>query len=72
LNFEARLHQLESNYRTGLSATVVEKANYLALAGDLRGMPSDLIHNRRARVVGVCDCNPLLAHWRKHTLSRSR
>lgn len=36
MNIEAQLRQLESNYRAALSATVVAKANYLALAGDPR------------------------------------
>jgi len=31
MSIEARLRQLESNYRAALSATVVAKANYLAL-----------------------------------------
>jgi hypothetical protein len=34
MNIEARIRQLESSYRAALSATVVAKAGYLALAGD--------------------------------------
>jgi len=34
MDIEARLRQLEFNYRAALSATVVAKTNYLALAGD--------------------------------------
>jgi hypothetical protein len=47
MNIEARLRQLESNYRAALSATVVAKANYLALAGDASALP---IAVRRAKV----------------------
>jgi hypothetical protein len=47
MNIEARLRQLESNYRTALSATVVAKANYLALAGDASALPAAV---RRAKV----------------------
>lgn len=34
MNIEVRLRRLESNYRAALRATVVAKADYLALAGD--------------------------------------
>ena len=47
MNIEARLRQLESHYRAALSATVVAKANYLALAGDPNTPP---VAVRRARV----------------------
>jgi hypothetical protein len=40
MNIEVRLRQLESNYRTALSATVVAKAHYLALAGDRSALPA--------------------------------
>jgi len=47
MDIEARLRQLESHYRTALSATVAAKANYLALAGDPSTLPAAV---RRARV----------------------
>jgi hypothetical protein len=40
MNIEGRLRQLESNYRAALSATVVAKAYYLALAGDPSVLPA--------------------------------
>ena len=40
MNIEGRLRQLESNYRAALSATVVAKADYLALAGDPSALPA--------------------------------
>ena len=47
MNVEAQLRQLESNYRAALSATVVAKANYLALAGDPSALSAAV---RRAKV----------------------
>lgn len=47
MDIEGRLRQLESNYRDALSATVVAKANYLALAGDPGALPTAV---RRAKV----------------------
>jgi hypothetical protein len=40
MNIEGRLRRLESNYRAALSATVVAKADYLALAGDPSALPA--------------------------------
>jgi len=47
MDIETRLRQLESHYRAALSATVVAKANYLALAGEPSTLPAAV---RRARV----------------------
>ena len=47
MNIEARLRQLESHHRAAWSATVVAKANYLALAGDPSTLPAAV---RRAKV----------------------
>jgi|HubBroStandDraft_2_1064218.scaffolds.fasta_scaffold726044_2 hypothetical protein len=47
MHIEARLRKLESNYRAALSATVVAKTNYLALAGDPSAPPAAV---RRAKV----------------------
>jgi len=48
MNIEARLRQLESSYRAALSATVVAKANYLALAGD-PGAPAAAVKRAQVR-----------------------
>jgi 7-keto-8-aminopelargonate synthetase-like enzyme len=40
MNIEGRLRQLESDYRAALSAAVVAKADYLALAGDPSALPA--------------------------------
>jgi hypothetical protein len=42
MNIEGRLRQLESSYRAALSATVVAKADYLALAGDPSVLPASV------------------------------
>jgi hypothetical protein len=47
MDIEARLRQLESQYRAALSATVAAKANYLALAGEPSTLPAAVT---RARV----------------------
>jgi hypothetical protein len=39
VDIEGRLRQLEYHYRATLSATVVAKANYLALAGERSALP---------------------------------
>ena len=39
MDIEARLRKLEFRYRTLLSATVVAKANYLALVGEPSATP---------------------------------
>jgi hypothetical protein len=46
MDIEARLRQLEFDYRAALSAAVVAKANYLALAGDPSVLPAAI---RRAK-----------------------
>ncbi len=40
MDVEARLRELESRYRSALSATVAAKANYLALIGDPSATPA--------------------------------
>jgi hypothetical protein len=47
MDIEARLRQLEYQYRAALSATVAAKANYLAFAGEPSTLPAAV---RRARV----------------------
>jgi hypothetical protein len=47
MDIEARLRQLESEYRAALSATVVAKANYLAIAGKPSTLSAAI---RRAKV----------------------
>jgi hypothetical protein len=47
MRIEARLRQLESNYRAALSATVVAKSHFLALAGDPSAPPAAV---RRAKM----------------------
>jgi hypothetical protein len=47
MDIEARLRQLEFNYRAALSAAVVAKTNYLALAGGASALPAAV---RRTKV----------------------
>ncbi len=48
MDIEARLRQLESNYRAALSAAVVAKTNYLAIAGDPSAL-SSAVNRAKAR-----------------------